>query len=332
MKALYSLLLVGVCSIIGCTKTKSQQDLWIYTSLYKDTIADMQPRLEKQFPEIHFHFYQAGSEDIAAKVNAEVLSGGTQADVLIFSDRFWFEEMAQKGSFHSYKPQNFEKVPDSLKNSSGLYSTVSIPVMVMIYNSLAIPEKSAPKTFKEMMEPQWKGKFTTGSPLASGTNFTTMAFLQKAYGWDYFKGLRKNETVSEGGNSAVIRRVQTKERPIGWVLLENALRLVDKDPNLKILYPEDGVILQSNVLAILKKPASREAAQKFADWMFGQEGQEAMVRSYMYSPLPGFTSPKGAMEFEKLMTKAQKWTPELISETLKSRDSLKEEFTKIMFQ
>jgi iron(III) transport system substrate-binding protein len=325
-------LVIGLLSFSLLSCRDSKKELWIYTSLYKDTIADIQPKLEKQFPDIAFNFFQAGSEEIASKINAEMLAGGTKADVIIFSDRFWYEDMAQQGKFVKYTPKGSETVPDTLKDPNGYYVNASIPLMVLIYNTDAVPEKTAPKTFKEMADPKWKGKFSTGSPLSSGTNFTTVAFLQKAYGWDYFKALRKNDTISEGGNSAVIRRVQTKERPIGWVLLENALRFQDTDPKMKIVYPEDGAIINSNVMAIVKKDGSPEAAEKFTDWIYTKEGQDAMTRSYMYSPLPGYEPPKGAVPLDKVLEKAPKWTPEFLAEIMKSRESIKEEFTKIMFQ
>ncbi|MCB0348603.1 MAG: extracellular solute-binding protein, partial [Bdellovibrionales bacterium] len=185
---------LALLSLVSCKKEVNENEVWIYGSIYKDTIADIEPQLKEKFPDLDFHFYQAGSEEIATKVNAEILAGGTKADILIFSDRFWYEEAIEQGLLHKYVPKNVDKVPEFLKNTDGYYSAVSIPLMVMIYNSDAISDKDAPKTFKEMADPKWKGKFATGSPLASGTNFTTVAFLQKEYGWDYFKALRKNDT------------------------------------------------------------------------------------------------------------------------------------------
>jgi iron(III) transport system substrate-binding protein len=316
----------------GCKSESDKKEVWIYASLYKDVIADIEPKLKIAFPDIDIQFYQAGSEDITAKVNAEILAGGTKADILIFSDRFWFEEATQKGKLHAYKPKGSQSVPELLKNREGYYSAVSLPLMVMVYNSEAIPDKDAPKTFKEMSDPKWKNKFATGSPLSSGTNFTTVAFLQKAYGWDYFKALRKNETISEGGNSSVIRRVQTKERPVGWVLLENALRFQDSDPKMKIIYPEDGAIVQTNVLAITKKEGDRSPAERVADWFYSKDGQDAMIKAYMYAAVPGYPPPKGAKALEEVLKTAPKWTPETLQEIMKDREKIKEEFTQIMFQ
>ncbi len=309
----------------------AKTELWIYTSLYKDTIADLQPQLEKQFPDIKFNFYQAGSEEVAAKVAAEQLAGGIKADVLISSDRFWYEDQIAKGNLHAFKPKAAEKIAKDFKHPEGYYNTVSLPVMVLAYNSEAVQDSDAPKSFKDLTQEKWKGKFSSGSPLTSGTNFTTVAILQKKYGWEYFKGLKANQTISEGSNGSVIRRMQSKERPVGWVLLENVLRFQDTDKRMKFVIPEDGAVIQNNVMAITKASANKKAAEQFVEWMYTEAGQNAMIKSFMYSPVPGFAAPKGAPELKKVMASSKPWTPELIKELMQSREQIKDQYSQIMF-
>ena len=325
------LALAAALTVVSCTKKNEKTKVWIYTSLYKDTIADIQPKIAAEFPNIDVQFYQAGSEEVASKVQAESLAGKIQADILISSDRFWYEDLASKGNLISYKPAQTEKVEDFFKHPDGFYSTLSFPVMVIAYNSEAVKEADAPKSFKELTDAKWKDKVSTGSPLASGTNFTTVAFLVKKYGWDYYTQLRKNNLIAEGGNSGVVRRLQSKERPVGIVLLENVLRLTKTDPRIKYVIPTDGAVIQSNVLAIVKKEANADASKKVADWMFGAEGQKAMARSFMYPSVSGELAPDGAPEFKKLEASAQPWTREFIGETMKSREQIKDQFSKIVF-
>jgi iron(III) transport system substrate-binding protein len=311
--------------------SEKKQTLWIYTSLYKDTIADLTPKLEKDFPGVEFKWYQAGSEEIATKVHAEILSGNIQADVLISSDRFWYEEMARSGRLLAYRPVSSEKMSPALFSPEFYYHTLSLPVMVLAYNKEKVTEQEIPKTFKEMSDVKWMNKFTIGSPLASGTNFTTMAIIQKNYGWEYFEALKKNGVIADGGNSAVLRRIQSGERPIGWVLLENILRFQKDDQRLGVIYPEDGVIIHNNVMAILNKEIDRELAKKFTDWMFSQQGQEAMTRSFMYSPFVDFAPPVGAPPFAQILEKSFPWSKELLDEISQKRVELKEKYTEIMF-
>lgn len=203
--------------------------------------------------------------------------------------------------------------------------------MVIAYNSEVIPEKDAPKSFKELAEPKWKEKVSIASPLASGTSFTTVAFLEKQYGWDYFKNLRKNNFIAEGGNSGVIRRLQSKERAVGIVLLENVLRLVKSDPRVKYVIPSDGAIIHANVLGIVKKDSDPALAKKIAEWLFAKDGQEAMAKAYMYPSVSDYKGPADAPAFSEFSKKAPHWTREFITETMKSREAIKDQFSKIVF-
>ncbi len=328
----YWLVLMSLVTFLSCSKKSDQQEVWIYTSLYKDTIAEMTPKLEKAFPGVKINWYQAGSEEIAAKVNTELMAGEPKVDILLSSERFWYQELSDSGKLHKFKPANFEMFYDDLKNFEETFHVASIPVMVLVYNNEIMKADEAPKTFKALGDAYLKGKVTGGSPLASGTNFTTVAALQKKYGWGYFKQLKENNFFFEGGNSAVIRRIQNKEKAVGWVLLENILRFKNEDPRLQVIYPEDGVVTQFNTLAITKKTSSREISEKVANWMLSPEGQEMMIGSYMYSVLKGFKAPTGAPDFMEIKMKAFHWNPSLIKDITKNRDQIKEEFSKIIFK
>ena len=328
---LFSILAVLSGLVVGCFK-ESPKEVWIYTSLYKDTIADIQPKLEADFPGVKFNFFQAGSEDIATRVNAEKLAGNTKVDILISSDRFWYEDLANQGALVPFKPTVADQIDASFKHAGGLYTAVSIPVMVLAYNTEALGTKAPPKGFSELADSKWKDAFTTGSPLESGTNFTTVAFLVEKYGWDFFKKLKDNNTLSQGGNSAVMRRLQTKEKPVGWVLLENMLRVQSTDQRLKTVIPSDGAVMHNNVLAIMKKEDAHPAVAKVADWFFGSKGQEAMIRSFMYSPITNSPDPVGAPSFKEIKEKAMPWSEEFVKKTVSARDKMKETYTEIMFK
>jgi iron(III) transport system substrate-binding protein len=327
-KNFYSILILFIFS---CQRS-DKKEIWIYTSLYKDTIADMTPKLEKAFPHLKINWYQAGSEEIAAKVNTELIAGVPKADILLSSERFWYQELSDSGKLLSWKPAMYENFRDEYKNPKGTFHIASVPVMVLVYNSDVISKEIAPKGFKDLTNPTYKGLGNGGSPLASGTAFTTVLALQRQYGWDFFHGLKKNDFLFDGGNSAVIKRIQTKERPVGFVLLENVLRLIKDDQRLKIVYPDDGVVTQFNTLGIPNKKVISEDTLRIANWFFGQEGQESMIRSFMLSPLKDFPSPEGARGLDQLKEKSFPWTQELILSLTEKRFEMKETYVEIMFK
>jgi iron(III) transport system substrate-binding protein len=329
---MYNWVVIFLFLFVSCQKGDEKKEIWIYTSLYKDTIADMSPKLEKAFPNVKINWYQAGSEEIAAKVNTELIAGVPKADILISSERFWYQELSDSGKLVKWKPSAFDQFADEYKYDTGTFHVVSVPIMVLAYNNEVISEDDAPKSFKDLVLAKYKGRLTGGSPLASGTAFTTVLALQNKYGWDYFHELKKNDFLFDGGNSAVIKRIQTKERPIGFVLLENILRFQNEDKRLKIVYPEDGVVTQFNTMGIPKKESAMNDTLKIADWFFSKEGQEVMTKSFMHSPLKNFPPPAGAPTLEELKRQSFSWTPELIQILTEKRFDIKETYVEIMFK
>jgi iron(III) transport system substrate-binding protein len=317
--------------LLSC-QSQDDKEIWIYTSLYKDTIADVTPRLEKAFPGVKINWYQAGSEEIAAKVNTELIAGVPKADILISSERFWYQELSDSGRLVSWKPSQFETFRPEYQYSQGTFHIVSVPIMVLAYNSDAVKAEEAPKSFRDLANPRYKGLATGGSPLASGTAFTTVLALYEKYGWNYFHELRKNNFLFDGGNSAVLKRIQTKERPVGFVLLENVLRFQHDDPRLKIIYPDDFVVTQFNTMGIPKKEKLRPEVLKIAEWFFTNDGQAAMTRSFMHSPVKNFPPPEGAKDLSELKEKAFAWTDTLIHELTEKRFEIKENYVEIMFK
>jgi iron(III) transport system substrate-binding protein len=63
-------------------------EVWVYTSVYRHVLDALEPQLKEAMPGLTIHWFQAGSEKVAAKLEAELAAGGTPCDVLITSDPF----------------------------------------------------------------------------------------------------------------------------------------------------------------------------------------------------------------------------------------------------
>ena len=95
---------------------------------------------------------------------------------------------------------------------------------------------------------------------------------------------------------------------------------------------QTSLVLECSLAQSAKKETTRTLAEKFVDWMYGKEGQEAMTRSFMYSPLKGFAPPVGAPDLSKILAKSFPWSREFIDKVTSMRGQLKEKYTEIMFE
>lgn len=332
LSTLKLLVLTGVLAFTGCTKKTSGPSLWIYTSAYNHVVQMYKADLEKRFPNVQFNFYQSGSENVAAKVNSELLSGKTQADLILTSDPFWYEDLKQKKVLMPYASPLAKGVPAAYKDPENHWVTSRVPIMVIAYNSDAISEAEAPRGFADLALPKFKDKVAMGSPLESGTTFTTVAMLSKKLGWDYFDKLSVNGAISAGGNSAVMSRIETKERPVGIVLLENVIQVQRKNPKIKAVYPSEGVVPIPSPVAIVASTTQPELAKQVYDYFFSKDGQEVMRKGDVHSIFNDFQTPDGARPLSEFMSKAMQWDTKLIQDIRAEREQIKERFSKAMLE
>jgi iron(III) transport system substrate-binding protein len=194
--------------------------------------------------------------------------------------------------------------------------------MVLGYN----PESVAPPplSWEDLKSPRFLGKLSMGNPVESGTAFTATAMLARAFGWEWFAQLRRGDLIAAGGNSSVVNRIETAERPVGIVLLENILKAAKKGSPIKPVYPADGAIAVPSPIALLADSRHPELARRVYDWFFTQEAQAAIVRGSMYSPVPGMPAPEGARAWAQVPL--MKWDAQILGELYTGRAQLKARF------
>ena len=134
--------------------------------------------------------------------------------------------------------------------------------------------------------------------------------------------------VAAGGNSSVLTRIETREREIGILLLENLLKASEKGSPAKPVYPLDGAIAVPGPIALTADCANPVAARAVYDFLLSDIGQQAIVDGYMYAALPHLPPPRGAQPLGALALRP--WTAEFRDEVSTSKAAIKERFATLM--
>lgn len=315
--------------LAGCGGPREDaNEVWIYTSIYPHVLERMEPAFERAFPGVRIRWYQKGSEQVAIKLESELATGGTPCDLLLTSDPFHYAELKDRGLLLPYESPAAAGVPAALRDPDHAFTTVRLPVMVLGVNAEALAEDARPRGFRDLGKEAFRDLVSMGDPGKSGTNFTTVAALAKGDGWDLIEGWSRNGLVSAGGNSSVIRRLESRERPVGVVLLENLLPRIRDGAPLAIVYPEDGAVLVPSPIAILRSANNPELARRVYDFFFTEAAQDAIVKGYMYSPLPDHGPPEGAPPFSELVLRP--WSHEFLLWVKGRRDEIQARFRAIL--
>ncbi len=142
----------------------------------------------------------------------------------------------------------------------------------------------APRCWKDLLDPRYKGEIETSHPASSGTGYTIVAGLVQLMGedqaFDYLKKLHRNITQYTRSGTAQARSVAKGEVAIGVSFIfgfENE-RVTNKFPVYSAA-PCEGTGYEIGGIALVKGSRNREAARHYYDWLMGPQGQQIGARA-----------------------------------------------------
>lgn len=300
-------------------------EVWVYTSVYRHVIDALEPQLKAALPGVTIHWFQAGSEKVAAKLEAELAAGGTPCDVLVMSDPFLYERFKQEGRLLRYVSPNGLRTPSRYVDLDGHYAAVRLSTMVLVHKAGITP----PASFAALTAREWKGEVALGDPLTSGTAFTWAVSMEQTLGATYFDQLRANEARVAGGNAAVLQKLEGGEAKVGVLLLENAIAAKAKGSPIEIAWPADGAVVVPGYAAILASSQHPEAAKALVDALLSPKGQKVFAEvGDMHAVDPRVPGPRGSISLDELVQRSAPWGEQVLEHGLTDGARVKAGFSK----
>lgn len=266
-----------------------------------------------------------GSQRIFQKVMQEASAGLAIADVVHTSDISHFLDFQQKGMLVKYLPAGAEKFLADFRDRDGYYTILRGTPYVIAYNTANVSKADAPKRWKDLTDPKWKGKLVHAHPGYSGVVMTGITGLLGVMGgWDYYAALTKNNPLVVQSAEDPPMKLAGGEAWVGASGEYQFYRTAIKGNPVEIVFPEEGVPFVSSANAILAKAPHPNAAKVFTDFLFAKEAQQILADDGLYVPNEEVTYPKGKRPLKEL--KLIKVDPE---EMQKRDDEIKKKFREL---
>ena len=266
-----------------------------------------------------------GSQRVFQKVMQEASAGLAIADVVHTSDISHFLDFQQKGMLMRYLPAGADKFRPDFRDRDGLYTILRGTPYVIGYNTQKVSATDAPRRWRDLTDPRWKGKLVHAHPGYSGVVMTgIVGLLGVMGGWDYYAALAKNNPLVVQSAEDPPMKLSGGEAWVGATGEYNLFREVKKGNPVAIVFPEEGVPFVSSANAILAKAPHPNAAKVFTDFLFDKDGQQILANDGLYVPNEAVTYPKGKRPLNEL--KLIKVEPE---EMQKRDDEIKKKFREL---
>ena len=249
-----------------------------YTSLALTSSEKVGKLFEVAYPGIKVDVNRTGSQRVLQRVMQETQAGIKHADVLHTSDAGHFVFLTNKKLLAKYTPAGIQNFPAGFKDSEGYYYGLRATVNVIAYNSKIVPAAEAPRTWRDLLDPKWRGKLVTAHPGYSGVIATHVLALVHLYGWDYWKQLAQNKVMLVQSAVDPSGIVASGERPIAVDGGDYTFYQARKKGNpIEIVFPKEGVPLVVSPSAITSTAPHPSAARLFTDFIFSREVQQVLA-------------------------------------------------------
>ena len=326
-----SLLLAGVLTVAGCggpeqtAEVKPKNGLTVYTSVYNGMVKQMaEPVVKQQLKEVEVDWRTAGSENVKAKLFDEMRQGKAEADLVMISDPSFYLQLKKDGKLLNYKSPQAAELAEAV-DADGAFTPIRISAMVIAVNRDKVQD--IPKSWKDLLDPKYKGKIAMPNPKVAATALATVAALKDKYGWEYWQQLKDNGVIVSP-TMEMRDKFSRGEYPITITMEEDVLKQKQsQNVNAEVVYPEEGSVLLPGYIGILKDTKNPGDAKKLVDWWLSDEGQSAMSLAFMHPVKFGVKEPVGSRGLIELRIHS---LPVNWNKLMAEEKQVKEKFAEIM--
>ncbi len=161
---------------------------------------------------------------------------------------------------------------------------------------LAKKKLAAPKCWKDLAEPAYKGEVQVANPNSSGTAYTMVATLVQLMGedkaFDYLKALHRNVSQYTRSGTGPIKAAARGETAVSISFVHDAPGEQMQGFPLATSTPCEGTGAEIGSMSIIKGARNPEAAKKFYEWaltpaaqQFGAAAKQFQLPSNKATPL-----------------------------------------------
>ena len=255
------------------------------------------------YPGIKVNVIRSTSQVAYQRLSQDMQAGAAQCDFFSSTDYGHYLFLKREGKLLPFRPRNMDQLIPQARNADAdnMFQVLNIALYMLATNTKKVPAADAPKSWKDLLDPKWKGQEAVGHPGYSGAIGVLGVTLRKMYGWDFFTQLEKNKPQVGRSADDPVTLLNAGERTVGLgVSLATTLLSLTRGNPLSIIYPTDGTLAVYCPSAIPKNAPHPNAAKLFMEFTAG-EAYAKVVRKFFIMPLrTDVPPPDGALPFDQI--------------------------------
>lgn len=210
-------------------------------------------------------------------------------------------QAAEQGLLQSYQsPQMAQLYPWAQATAKASnYKTVGLyaEILGIAYNTELLAKKklAAPKCWKDLTKPEYKGEVQMANAQSSGTSYVAIATFVQVMGeeaaFKFMMAMHPNVSVYSRQGLGPIKAVAKGESGVSVSFLHNAVQEAELGFPVKYVIPCEGTGYSVGAMSIINGAPHLAEAKKFYEWALSPAGQKVAATSRSYQLPSNRTTP-----------------------------------------
>jgi iron(III) transport system substrate-binding protein len=277
---------------VGCARD-SRELVVVYSPHDEPLRTELEVAFEREHPRLDVEWVVLGSQVILERVRAE--RAAPRADVWFGAAADRFVAAAREGLLAAYTPTWAALAPAGTRDDGDRWFGVYRTPLVIGFNSEALSPETAPRDWRELASPGWRGKVVLRDPRHAGSmqSMATAIFAEavardgsSAAAQAWLDGLDRNVRAYVDSPTELYQHLARKD---GVVTVWNVAEL-DAQPRrekrpIGWRVPDGGVPILVDGIAVVAGAPHARAAQAFVEFVTSRPAVELAARRHARWPV-----------------------------------------------
>lgn len=278
-----ALFAVGIAS---ATLAFGQSTVGAYTTLEEPLAKQLFEQFEKE-TNIKVNWQRLSGGEVETRLEAE--KANPQASIWVGGVGLNHMSAKAKGLTTAYKSRLANNTAAQYRDKDNFWIGLYVGPLGFITNAKVASEQglTAPKSWADLLKPEFKGKIRVANPTTSGTAYNVITTLRYVYNgdeektFDYMKKLdvsidQYTKSGAAGGKSVAIGEI-----PVAIGYAHDMVKLKVEGAPVVISIPEEGTGYEVASMSLVKGGKDAVNAKKLYDWILSKTAQDIIGQWYV---------------------------------------------------
>lgn len=269
--------LVGLCLFITLVTSRiasAQSGEVVFYGFAGDHIAPTIRAFNKLYPDIKVRAITLQGPAMIARLRAE--KDNPRSDVVDTAADLLLTNTDLLTPYKSKEASHFPSWAVIHEGDNVYGYGFSVAVQIFLINTTQMSIADAPRSWKDLLKPQYEGKFLLGNPGSTTAGYDSYAQMLQIVGPSKIQTFIDNAVFSPETN-LVPQEVGRGEVPMGLVEETKAFDMKQQGYPVELIYPSEGLVPTVDGWALVRNGPNPENARLFVEFMNSLKGQNLDV-------------------------------------------------------